>query len=87
MEKAVVPAQPVDVTTTSSLDHQSEKTHASGSIYGELKLSNDQATDAREETVPQEALNEELDGRKKAIIVLALCVSFAFFIMITVGVG
>lgn len=78
MEKAAAPAQPVDITT-SSLDRQSEKTHASGSIYDELKLSNGEATGVWEETVPQEALKEELDGRKKAIIVLALCVSFAFF--------
>lgn len=78
MEKVVAPAQPVDLTT-SSLDRQSEKTHASGSIYDELNLSNGEATDIREETVPEEAPREELDGRKKAIIVLALCVSFAFF--------
>lgn len=85
MEEAVAPAQPVNAAT-SSLDRQSEKdvwTHASGSTYDELKPGNGKATDIREETVSQEVLEEqreELDGRKKAIIVLALCVGFFFLL-------
>lgn len=86
MEKTVAPAQPVGAAT-SSLDHQSEKdapTHASGSIHDELEVRNGETTDIQQATAPREVLDEDcerLDGRKKVIIVLALCVGFAFFII------
>lgn len=90
-EKTVAPTQSAGAVTP-SLNHQSEKdmsTHESGSTYDELRVSNGKATDAQEETAPQEVLLEqhgELDGRKKAIIVLALCVGFFIFIVV-VGIS
>lgn len=84
MEKTVAPAQPVGAAT-SPLDHQSEKdvlTHASGSTQDELKVKNGETTDIQDETAPREVLDEhreQLDGRKKVVIVLALCVGFAFY--------
>lgn len=68
----------------SSVDQRSEKdvsTEASGSTYGELKASScDAPPDVQREDSPVEnpleGLEQEgLDGRRKAIIVLALCVS------------
>lgn len=85
MEKfseAVVPTKVVDAGKVAKLplDRQSEKdasTNASGSTYDESKTSNGGAIlDAQEETAPwEEPLEEVLDAKKKAIIVLALCVS------------
>lgn len=70
MMKSVAPAQPVGATASSLSEKGGVSTHASGSTHDELK---------EEETVPQEGSeehHEQLDGRRKVIIVLALCVGF-----------
>lgn len=89
MEKfseTVAPARTTDAegVVASSLDYQSEKdvlTNASGSTYDELKTGNGEVTpNAQEVAAPrEEPLEEVLDGKKKVIIVLALCVSLLFF--------
>lgn len=81
MMEVVAPAQPVDDATASSLSEKGVSTHAT---HDELNVQNGEAI-GQEETVPQETLEEhreQLDGRKKAIIVLALCVGFALLLVV-----
>lgn len=84
MMKVVAPAQPVGATA-SSLSEKDVSIHTSGSTHDESKAQNDEATAGIQEEVPQEELEEhreQLDGRRKAIIVLALCVGFTLLSMV-----
>jgi hypothetical protein len=81
---------PVTGGAASSLDHRSEKdvsteTEASSSTYDELGANNSDVPTEKQHEAPEtnrpaeDEHPEELNSRRKAIIVLALCVGLPLF--------